>query len=106
MPTKPDVQLEDEQVDFFLDENLPPEDQEYLFSLIERDERLESILDTIVLRAIEVTDEGLVEGGDGTTDSVLSRLEEGEFVFTAKATQAIGVANLEKIMAQAEESVS
>jgi len=103
----PDHVIEDEAVDFFLDEALPPEDQIYLMDIVEQDEKLSQILDTLIIKAIEVTDAGVVEGeGTGTSDSIPARLSDGEFVFTAKAVEAIGVENLEKMMREAEGSVS
>jgi hypothetical protein len=108
MENPTDNQVESEAVDYFLDENLTPEDQSYLMGLIERDPNLEVILDILVTRAIEVTSEGPVvdnvgqADGSGTDDTVAARLSEGEFVFTAKAVETIGIKTLEELMAAAE----
>jgi hypothetical protein len=100
----PDTQIEDEAVDFFLDENLTPEEQQTLMDVVDNDPAIAGILDKVVLRAIESTQEGAIDGaGTGTSDSIPARLSDGEFVFTAKAVEVIGVQNLEAMMARAEE---
>lgn len=107
MPLKTDTQIEDEAVSFFLDENLDPQEQQTLMDVVENDPALSVILDKIVLRAIEKSDDGEVVGpGTGTSDEVLARLSDGEFVFTAKAVEAIGVENLEQMMKEAEDGTS
>ena len=40
--------------------------------------------------------------GTGTSDSINAKLSDGEFIFTAKAVQQIGVERLEALMAKAE----
>lgn len=101
---KPDHVVEDEAIDYFLDENLDVESQQYLMNAIDSDPQLEAIFEAVMLRAIEFSGAGEVDGkGTGTSDEIPARLSDGEFVFTAKAVEAIGVENLERMMARAEE---
>ncbi len=98
-----DNEIEDDAIDFFLDENIDPDEQEYLMDVLGQDEKLSDIMDKIILRAVEVSKEGSIEGqGTGTSDSIPARLSDGEFVFTAKAVERIGVENLERLMEEAE----
>ena len=102
-----DDMMEDEEE--ILD-GLSPEDHEILFQAMSDYPELEEILNTISANNssasldTEVFDEeGSVEGaGTGTSDSINARLSDGEFVFTAKAVQHIGVDKLRKQMAKAE----
>ena len=87
---------------------LSPEDQEILFQAMSDYPELEEILNTISNNTSSDSDifdtEGSVEGpGTGTSDSIPAKLSDGEFVFTAKATQQLGVDKLRKMMAKAEE---
>jgi len=101
---KPDDQMEDEAVDYFLDENLAPEEQEYLLDAIEVDPKLSEIFDRVMLRAIEVSKEGAIEGpGDGDDDAIPARLSDGEFVFSAPAVEIIGLEKLEAMHNRARE---
>ena len=101
---KPDNQVEEEAVDFFIDENLAPEEQEYLMDAIEIDPKLAEIFDRVMLRAIEVSKEGAIEGpGDGDDDAIPARLSDGEFVFSAPAVEAIGLEKLEAMHNRARE---
>ena len=53
--------------------------------------------------ATEFAGSGPVEGpGSGVSDSIPARLSDGEFVFTAKATQQIGPEVLQRMMEEAE----
>lgn len=103
---KSDSVVEDDAVDFYLDETLDVDSQQYLMDRISTDPQLEAIVDNIIIRAIESQNsDGAISGqGDGTSDSIPARLSDGEFVFTAKAVESIGVENLEKMMARAEET--
>lgn len=104
---KPDTEIEDQAIDFFIDENLTPDDQEYLLDVISKDPQLEKIVDMIIIRAAENTDEGIVEGpGDGNDDEVPSRVSAGEFIFSAPAVKVIGVATLEAMHEQAKQQAS
>lgn len=101
---KPDEQIEEEAVDFFLDENLAPDDQAYLLDAIEVDPKLSEIFDRVMLRAIEVSKEGEIEGpGDGDDDAIPARLSDGEFVFSAPAVEIIGIEKLEAMHNRARE---
>jgi hypothetical protein len=67
---------------------------------------LSEILDTLLVRATEFAGDGAVEGpGNGQSDQIPARLSDGEFVFSAKATQAIGADVLQRLMEEAEASV-
>lgn len=101
---KPDNQIEDEAIDFFLDENLSPDDQDYLMDILGTDQKLSQIIDNLVIRAVEVSDEGHIEGpGTGTSDEIPARLSDGEFVFSAAAVEVIGVDKLEAMHERAKE---
>ena len=53
--------------------------------------------------ASEFSGSGPVEGpGTEVSDSIPARLSDGEFVFTAKATEELGVDNLMSMMKEAE----
>jgi hypothetical protein len=101
----PDDEMEEEYVDYVAEEVLEPEEQEYLFKVLDEDPRLEGILDKIILNATEFAGEGEVEGpGTGISDSIPARLSDGEFVITKKATDQIGADNLQKMMDDAERA--
>ena len=101
----PDEEMEEEFVDYVAEEVLEPEEQEYLFKVLDEDPRLEGILDKIILNATEFAGSGEVEGpGTGISDSIPARLSDGEFVFTRKATDQIGADNLQVMMDDAERA--
>lgn len=101
----PDDEMEEEYVDYVAEEVLEPEEQEYLFKVLDEDPRLEGILDKIILNATEFAGSGEVEGpGTGISDSIPARLSDGEFVITRKATDQIGADNLQKMMDDAERA--
>ena len=101
----PDKEMEDKYTDFILKEALPPEDQEYLMSALQEDNRLSSIFDKIMDVAGEFSGEGEVDGpGTGVSDSIPARLSDGEFVFTKKATDQIGAEQLQTMMDDAERA--
>lgn len=101
----PDDEMEEEYVDYVAEEVLEPEEQEYLFKVLDEDPRLEGILDKIILNATEFAGSGEVEGpGTGISDSIPARLSDGEFVITKKATDQIGADNLQKMMDDAERA--
>jgi len=100
----PDEQMEDDYTDFIIGESLTPEDEEYLLTTLEQDDRLSMIFDQVVDTASEFSGSGPVEGpGSGVSDSIPARLSDGEFVMTAKATDTIGADTLEELMSLAEE---
>jgi len=99
----PDDEMEDEYLDFILDEALDNEEEEYLMSQLQDNERLSEIFDKVIDVAQEFAGSGPVEGpGSGVSDSIPARLSDGEFVFTAKAVEEIGADNLMAMMKDAE----
>jgi len=101
----PDAEMEDDYMSYVLEESLDTEDQEYLMSVLETDERLGSIFDKVMDVAGEFAGEGAVNGpGDGTSDSIPARLSDGEFVFTKKATDQMGADQLQTMMDDAEKA--
>ena len=102
-PMESDEEMEDNYIDFIVGESLTPEDEEYLLTALEEDDRLSIIFDQVVETASEFAGSGPVEGpGTGMSDSIPARLSDGEFVMTAKATEKIGSENLQRMMDQAE----
>jgi len=99
----PDDEMEDEYIDYVAEKILTEDEQEYLFKALDDNDRLEKILDKIILDATEFTGSGEVEGpGTGISDSIPARLSDGEFVFTRKAVDQIGADKLQKMMDDAE----
>ena len=81
-------------------EVLAPEEMTILNQVIDMHPEMIGILDTL---AMSVEQKGPISGpGDGTSDSVPAKLSDGEFVFTAKAVQQLGVDKLRKMMKKAE----
>ena len=101
----PDNEMEDEYLDFILDEALDEEEEDFLMNILQGNERLSIIFDKVVDVAQEFAGSGPVEGpGSGTSDSIPARLSDGEFVFTAEAVEEIGADNLQQMMEDAEAS--
>ena len=99
----PDEEMEEDYVDFVLSSTLDQEDKNYLESALAEDAKLSEIFDQVVESASEFSGSGPVEGlGSGVSDSIPARLSDGEFVFTAKATDEIGADNLQRMMEDAE----
>jgi hypothetical protein len=99
----PDDEMEDEYLDFILDEALDNEEEEYLMSQLQDNDRLSEIFDKVIDVAQEFAGSGPVEGpGSGVSDSIPARLSDGEFVFTAKSVEEIGADNLMAMMKDAE----
>jgi len=74
-----------------------------LTSKLEQDEQLAMLFDKVIDVAQEFAGSGPVEGpGTGVSDSIPARLSDGEFVFTAKATEEIGASELMRMMKDAE----
>ena len=102
-PMLPDEEMEEDYVDYVVEETLSNEDRNYLIDALEKDDRLSEIFDQVVESATEFTGAGTVEGpGTGKSDSIPARLSDGEFVFTAKATEELGADNLMSMMREAE----
>ena len=99
----PDEQMEDNYLDFIIDEALSEEEEEMLMSKLEQDEQLSMLFDKVLEVASEFAGSGPVDGpGTGVSDSIPARLSDGEFVFTAKATEEIGADELMRMMKDAE----
>ena len=99
----PDEEMEEDYVDFVVSSTLEEEDKNYLESALAEDAKLSEIFDQVVESASEFSGSGPVEGlGSGVSDSIPARLSDGEFVFTAKATDEIGADNLQRMMEDAE----
>ena len=100
-----DKEMEEEYVDYVAEQVLEPEEQDYLFKVLDADPKLEGILDKVMLSASEFAGSGEVEGpGTGISDSIPARLSDGEFVITKKATDQIGADNLQTMMDDAERA--
>jgi DNA-binding Lrp family transcriptional regulator len=103
----PDEEMEEDYVDYVVEETLSNEDRNYLIDALEKDDRLSMIFDQVVESATEFTGSGTVEGpGTGRSDSIPARLSDGEFVITAKATDEIGSDNLMSMMKDAEAAAN
>ncbi len=99
----PDEQMEDEYVDFIIDQSLSPEEETSLMNKLEADSELSVMFDKLMETATEFSGAGPVNGpGSGVSDSIPARLSDGEFVFTAKATEQIGADRLQSMMDDAE----
>jgi len=99
----PDEEMEQNFVDFVVDEALSPEEKSMLEEQLEANPQLSVLFDKVVETASEFTGAGPVEGpGTGTSDDIPARLSDGEFVFTAKAVEQLGADNLMKMMKDAE----
>jgi len=102
-PMLPDEEMEEDYVDYVVEETLATEDKMYLNAALEKDAKLSEIFDQVVESETEFTGSGTVEGpGTGRSDSIPARLSDGEFVFTAKATEEIGEDTLMSMMKEAE----
>ena len=102
-PMQSDEQMENDYLDFVVEESLSETEERYLLDKLEEDEQLSMIFDKVMEVATEFAGSGPVEGpGSGVSDSIPARLSDGEFVFTAKATEQIGADNLQRMMEEAE----
>jgi len=99
----PDEEMEQNFIDFIVDEALSEEEESMLMEQLEANPELSMVFDKVVEKASEFTGAGPVDGpGTGTSDDIPARLSDGEFVFTAKAVEQIGADNLMKMMKDAE----
>lgn len=104
-PMKPDAEMEKDYVSYVMSETLSDDEIDYMNKILEEDDKLNDILDKVILSAAEFQGSGEVEGpGTGTSDEIPARLSDGEFVFTKKATDEIGADNLQQMMEGAEKS--
>ena len=99
----PDEEMEENYVDFLIDEALDDEEEEMLMKELQANPKLSMLFDKVMEVAMEFSGSGPVEGpGSEVSDSIPARLSDGEFVFTAKAVDVLGVDNLMSLMKQAE----
>jgi len=99
----PDEEMEDDYIDFVIDEALTTEEEQYLLDRLGGDDQLSMIFDKVVETASEFSGAGSVEGpGNAVSDSIPARLSDGEFVMTSKAANQIGPDNLHGLMEVAE----
>ena len=102
-PMESDDEMENNYLDFVIDEALSEEEEDMLMSKLEQDEQLSMLFDKVLEVASEFAGSGPVDGpGTGVSDSIPARLSDGEFVFTAKATEEIGADELMRMMKDAE----
>ena len=100
----PDEKMEDDYMNFIIQEALTEEEEDMLLNKLQQDEQLLMLFDKVVDVAQEFAGSGPVKGpGSGISDSIPARLSDGEFVFTAKATKVLGSDNLESMMKDAEK---
>lgn len=105
-PMMSDQQVEEQALQEFVSSTLEPQQIQYLEQALVKDPTLATIVDALMIKAVEFSDDGEVEGpGTGMSDQIPARLSDGEFVFSAKAVAAIGVDVLQKMMKDAEASV-
>ena len=98
-----DTKMEDNYTNFIMEEALTEEEEDMLTSKLEQDEELQMLFDKVIDVAQEFAVSGPVEGpGSGVSDSIPARVSDGEFVFTAKATEEIGADELMRMMKDAE----
>ena len=98
---------ENEYLDFILDEALEEEEENFLMEQLENNDRLSLIFDKVIDVATEFAGSGPVNGpGSGVSDSIPARLSDGEFVFTAKATEELGEDTLMSLMKEAEAAAN
>ena len=103
MSMESDDNMEDSYTKFIMEEALSEDEEDMLMSKLEQDEELAMIFDKVIDVAQEFAGSGPVEGpGSGVSDSIPARLSDGEFVFTAKATEEIGADELMRMMKDAE----
>ena len=107
LPEKPemdsDEEMEDNYLDFIINEALSDEEEAMLMNELQNNPQLSILFDKVMDVAIEFSGSGPVEGpGSAVSDSIPARLSDGEFVFTAKAVDVIGADNLMSMMKQAE----
>ena len=98
-----DEEMEDGYLDFIINEALSDEEEAMLMNELQNNPQLSMLFDKVMDVAIEFSGSGPVEGpGSEVSDSIPARLSDGEFVFTAKATEEIGADELMRMMKDAE----
>lgn len=82
---------------------LAPEQVQHLQQVVSADPMMQGIMDTLLVKMTEFSGTGPVDRpGTSGVDPVPARLEDGEFVFSAKAVEVIGADTLQKLMEEAE----
>jgi len=98
-----DDEMEDNYLDFVINQALSEEEEEMLMNELESNPDLSLLFDKVMDVAQEFSGAGPVEGpGSEVSDSIPARLSDGEFVFTAKAVEEIGADTLMSMMKEAE----
>jgi len=99
----PDEEMEENYVDFLIDEALSDDEEAMLMQELQANPQLSMLFDKVMEVAMEFSGSGPVEGpGSEVSDSIPARLSDGEFVFTAKSVDVLGADNLMQLMKQAE----
>ena len=99
----PDEKMEENYVDFLIDEALSDDEEAMLMQELQANPQLSMLFDKVMEVAMEFSGSGPVEGpGSEVSDSIPARLSDGEFVFTAKSVDVLGADNLMQLMKQAE----
>ena len=99
----PDEMMEENYVDFLIDEALSDDEEAMLMQELQANPQLSMLFDKVMEVAMEFSGSGPVEGpGSEVSDSIPARLSDGEFVFTAKSVDVLGADNLMSLMKQAE----
>ena len=99
----PDEMMEENYVDFLIDEALSDDEEAMLMQELQAYPQLSMLFDKVMEVAMEFSGSGPVEGpGTEVSDSIPARLSDGEFVFTAKSVDVLGADNLMSLMKQAE----
>ena len=102
----PDEMMENNYIDFLIDEALDEDEEEMLMEELQANPQLSMLFDKVMEVAMEFSGSGPVEGpGTEVSDSIPARLSDGEFVFTAKAVEEIGADRLMSMMKEAEAAV-
>jgi len=100
---KSDEVMEDDYIDFIVSQSLTPDEEKMLNQELEQNDELSIMFDKVMETASEFVGSGPVNGpGSAVSDSIPARLSDGEFVFTAKAANQIGVERLQSMMEDAE----
>ena len=78
----PDEMMENNYIDFLIDEALDENEEEILMQELEVNPQLSIIFDKVMEVAMEFSGSGPVEGpGSEVSDSIPARLSDGEFVY-------------------------
>ena len=99
----PDEKMEDNYINFIMQEALTEDEENMLLEKLNEDKELMMLFDKVIDVAQEFAGSGPVEGpGSGVSDSIPARLSDGEFVMTAKSVDTLGSDNLQEMMNTAE----